>query len=267
MRRLKLLLVLVLMFVFVALPVQGAFADVSATDTIKVIRVDFGQSYNFDNWVIDGTGNFNDPKFIDENKITVVAQILGYRSFPLSVGSAGGAKARYMEITLYPGATLSRVDLKMGNTLVVSFSNSDLTDITPTPTPTSTPVPTASPSATPSPTATATTVPTSIPKPTATPTPSETPTPKPTVTPEQPDGDRALLTITFINGTEKEYDLPESEVEAFVNWYDARDAGRGSGMYAIDKHSNNKGPFSKRKNYVVFDKILTFEVSEYTISK
>ncbi|KWX74022.1 galactose oxidase [Paenibacillus jilunlii] len=76
-----------------------------------------------------------------------------------------------------------------------------------------------------------------------------------------------MLTVTFINGTEKEYDLPRTEVDAFLNWYDARDAGRGPGSYAIDKHTNNKGPFKKRKDYVVFDKILNFEVSEYTTTE
>ncbi len=90
-------------------------------------------------------------------------------------------------------------------------------------------------------------------------------TPKKVVQPDpEPTGDRAILTIILINGIEKEYDLSSSEVEAFVKWYDARDAGRGPGMYAIDKHTNNKGPFSKRKDYIVFDKILTFEVSEYS---
>ncbi|MEK3658200.1 hypothetical protein NSQ29_01395 [Paenibacillus sp. FSL F4-0236] len=104
--------------------------------------------------------------------------------------------------------------------------------------------------------------PTPTPTPTVTPTP--TATPKPTATPEQPTGDRAILTITLVNGTEKEYDLPIVEVDAFLKWYDSRDAGRGPGSYAIDKHSYNKGPFSKRNDYVVFDKILIFEVSEYT---
>ncbi|WP_353959070.1 galactose oxidase [Paenibacillus sp. PK1-4R] len=55
-----------------------------------------------------------------------------------------------------------------------------------------------------------------------------------------------------------------SEVNAFLNWYDARDGGAGPAKFAINKYSNNKGPFSKRTNYVIFDKILTFEVSEYT---
>ncbi|MEK4196117.1 hypothetical protein NYE59_23770 [Paenibacillus sp. FSL L8-0323] len=146
-----------------------------------------------------------------------------------------------------------------GTGVVISEFNAYGTVSTPSPSPTITPEPT--------PTATATPVPTSTPSPTVSPTPTPTPpvTPKPTATPEQPSGDRAILTVTLINGSEKEYDLPMSEVEAFINWYDARDAGRGPGSYAIDKHSNNKGPFSKRKDYVVFDKILTFEVSEYTI--
>ncbi|MNV95223.1 hypothetical protein D3C71_1900920 [compost metagenome] len=65
-------------------------------------------------------------------------------------------------------------------------------------------------------------------------------------------------------GIEKEYDLPIDEVQAFLDWYDARDAGSGPAKYAINKHNNNKGPFIKRTDYVIFDKILTFEVSEYT---
>ncbi|OKP92497.1 hypothetical protein [Paenibacillus sp. P32E] len=137
--------------------------------------------------------------------------------------------------------------------------------IPPTPEPTETP--TATPTTAPSPTPTATPTPTVTPTATPSPTPTATTTPKPTTTPEQPTGDRAILTITLINGVEKEYDLPIAEVNAFLTWYDNRDAGRGPGMYAIDKHTNNKGPFKKRKNYVVFDKILTYEVSEYTAAE
>ncbi len=143
--------------------------------------------------------------------------------------------------------------------------------ITSTVTPTASPEPTATPSATPEPTATpsATSTPTASPTAAPTPTPTITPTPTPTVTPNPtPDtGDRAILTITLVNGTEKEYDLPMSEVESFLNWYDQRDAGRGPGSYAIDKHENNKGPFKNRKDYVIFDKILTFEVNEYDVTE
>lgn len=83
--------------------------------------------------------------------------------------------------------------------------------------------------------------------------------------PEQPSGDRAILTITITTGLEKEYDLSMDEVNEFLNWYDTKDAGSGPSKYAIDKHDNNKGPFSKRTDYVIFNNILTFEVNEYSI--
>ncbi|GGF63932.1 hypothetical protein GCM10010912_06250 [Paenibacillus albidus] len=96
------------------------------------------------------------------------------------------------------------------------------------------------------------------------PTPIVTPSPTTTPTPEQPTGDRAILVITMNTGLEKEFDLSISEVNAFLNWYDTVS---GSARYGIDKHNNNKGPYSKRTDYVVHDKILTFEVSEYTLTE
>lgn len=87
-------------------------------------------------------------------------------------------------------------------------------------------------------------------------------TPDP-VTPS-PNGDRAILVVTMITGLEKEYDLPLTDVEAFMSWYDAKGAGIGPAKFAINKYTNNKGPFNKRTDYVIFDKILTFEVSEYS---
>lgn len=91
------------------------------------------------------------------------------------------------------------------------------------------------------------------------PTQHETPTQH-----EEPSDNRAILVVTMTTGLEKEYDLPMSDVNAFLNWYDARGAGTGPAKFEINKYSNNKGPFSKRKDYVIFDKILTFEVSEYS---
>lgn len=76
-------------------------------------------------------------------------------------------------------------------------------------------------------------------------------------------GDRAILTITMTSGLEKEFDLSIEEINAFLDWYDAKDAGTGAAKFAINKHHNNKGPFSSRKDYVIFDKILTFSVDEY----
>lgn len=80
----------------------------------------------------------------------------------------------------------------------------------------------------------------------------------------EPSGDRAILTVTLTTGLEKEFDLSIEEVNAFLEWYDARDTGTGSAKYGINKHTNNKGPFSSRKEYVVFDKILTFSIDEYS---
>lgn len=89
------------------------------------------------------------------------------------------------------------------------------------------------------------------------------PNPEPNPQPE-PSSDRAILVVTMITGLEKEYDLSMSEVNAFINWYDTKDAGSGPSKYAINKHNNNKGPFNKRIDYVIFNNILTFEVNEYT---
>ncbi|UHA73844.1 discoidin domain-containing protein [Paenibacillus sp. 481] len=93
------------------------------------------------------------------------------------------------------------------------------------------------------------------------------PKPDPKPDPEQPKGNRAILVVTLSTGLEKEFDLSMAEVNAFIDWYEAKSNGIGSAKFAINKHNNNKGPFSSRKDYVIFDKILTFEVSEYNISK
>lgn len=91
-------------------------------------------------------------------------------------------------------------------------------------------------------------------------------TPQGTVKPDpKPEkGDRALLTITMTTGLEKEYDISMTEVNAFIDWYEAKSNGTGTAKFMIDKSTNNKGPFNSRKDYVIFDKILTFEVNEYT---
>ncbi|MDP9675439.1 hypothetical protein J2W97_001422 [Paenibacillus jamilae] len=77
-------------------------------------------------------------------------------------------------------------------------------------------------------------------------------------------GNRAILIVTMITGLEKEFDLSMDEVYSFIEWYEGKQAGTGTASYAIDKHNNNKGPFSNRNDYVIFNKILTFEVSEYS---
>ncbi|WP_342561187.1 SPRY domain-containing protein [Paenibacillus sp. FSL R7-0345] len=113
-------------------------------------------------------------------------------------------------------------------------------EVTATPTPTATPEPT----------------------PTITPEPTVTPEPSPSATPEVPSGSRAILTVTLTSGDDKEFDLPMNEVNEFLKWYDS---ASGSARYGINKHDSNKGPFSKRTEYVIHDKILTFEISEYNV--
>lgn len=90
-------------------------------------------------------------------------------------------------------------------------------------------------------------------------------TPK-SVVPPIPDSNanKAILVVTLLTGLEKEFDLSMDEVNAFIDWYENKSNGSGSAKYAIDKHNNNKGPFISRKEYMIYDKILTFEVSEYS---
>ncbi|AJS61383.1 galactose oxidase [Paenibacillus sp. IHBB 10380] len=49
-----------------------------------------------------------------------------------------------------------------------------------------------------------------------------------------------------------------------MNWYDTRDTGTGPEKFGINKYSNNKGPFSRCTDYVIFNNILSFEANEYT---
>lgn len=89
------------------------------------------------------------------------------------------------------------------------------------------------------------------------------PSPEPVEGEDEWENKRALLVITLVNGIEKEYDLSMKEVNAFIDWYELKQEGTGKASYAIDKHDNNRGPFKSRKDYILFDRILTFEVSEY----
>ncbi|MEK4527293.1 hypothetical protein NST38_17920 [Paenibacillus sp. FSL H8-0104] len=63
-------------------------------------------------------------------------------------------------------------------------------------------------------------------------------------------------------GLEKEFDLIMQEVNSFIDWYEAKQAGSGKTSYAIDKHENKKGPFKSNKDQILYDRVLTFEVSE-----
>ncbi|MGO4532074.1 fibronectin type III domain-containing protein [Paenibacillus sp. 2TAF8] len=84
------------------------------------------------------------------------------------------------------------------------------------------------------------------------------------VTPHASDKTKALLTIYVSGGQIKEYDLTMVEVQAFIEWFNKKEAGTGSSMYKFTKNWN-KGPFKTRTEYVIFDKILSFDVDEYEV--
>lgn len=95
-------------------------------------------------------------------------------------------------------------------------------------------------------------------------TPVATDPGNPSEPPVDNSGDRALLAIMLNTGEMKEYDLSMSEVNAFISWYEQRASGSGPVTFAINKHNNNKGPFTNRKDYMIYDKIITFEVNSYS---
>jgi len=72
---------------------------------------------------------------------------------------------------------------------------------------------------------------------------------------------RAILVITMIDGSEKEYDLTIQEVNAFLNWYDTKAEGTGKAYYVFN--NNITGPYTANKDYIIFDKIMEFKIMEY----
>jgi uncharacterized protein YjdB len=74
----------------------------------------------------------------------------------------------------------------------------------------------------------------------------------------------AILTITMTNGNVKSYTVPMTKVNDFINWYDNRVSGSsGKAYYTFDK-TDNLQPFTKKTEYLIFDKISSYEVDEYT---
>ncbi|WP_256026389.1 hypothetical protein [Paenibacillus polymyxa] len=209
----------------------------------KMVMIDLGTDRTIDSYKLKSDSKNLRNSFYDRDT--------GYIGiFETNVGNGELKKLpnekkveRVRFVTLY---SLSGEDINISE---LDFFNSKDTVPAPEPSPTPDPKPTPEPTPTPNPT------------PSPEPNPSE---PTEPTEPAQPTGDRAILTVTMDNGFDKEFDLSKKELNAFIAWYDAKDAGRGASFFAIDKHNNNKGPFSNRKDYVIFNKILTFEVSEYS---
>ncbi|MFS0657136.1 kelch repeat-containing protein [Bacillus sp. 179-C3.3 HS] len=73
---------------------------------------------------------------------------------------------------------------------------------------------------------------------------------------------KGILSITMINGLQKDYLLSMKEINDFLSWYKERSFGIGLNFYEInDEH--NKGPFTTKKDYVVYPNILMFDIKQY----
>nr|WP_084315242.1 Ig-like domain-containing protein [Clostridium hydrogeniformans] len=74
----------------------------------------------------------------------------------------------------------------------------------------------------------------------------------------------AILSISLVNGATKEYDVSMEEVDKFINWFEERANGKGPATYAFNKKIS---PYKTVKEYIVHDKIVSFEVREYEGTK
>lgn len=80
-------------------------------------------------------------------------------------------------------------------------------------------------------------------------------------TPTPPTGtNTALLKVTMSTGDIMEYEMTSAQLIAFTNWYDS--GASGNPTFAVSK-AYNIGPFISRTDYLVFDKIVDYEILEY----
>ncbi|MDM5231498.1 Ig-like domain-containing protein [Lysinibacillus pakistanensis] len=80
-----------------------------------------------------------------------------------------------------------------------------------------------------------------------------------TVIVKKPNNDfsSAILSITLVNGITKEYDVTNAVLNNYLNWFDT---AQGTSTF---KFSKTISPYKKVTEYVVHDKIASFEVREY----
>ncbi|MFF2175308.1 Ig-like domain-containing protein [Lysinibacillus sp. NPDC058147] len=67
----------------------------------------------------------------------------------------------------------------------------------------------------------------------------------------------AILSITLVNGITKEYDVTNTVLTNYLNWFDN---AQGTSTF---KFSKTISPYKKVTEYIVHDKIASFEVREY----
>ncbi|MBK3493846.1 Ig-like domain-containing protein [Viridibacillus sp. YIM B01967] len=67
----------------------------------------------------------------------------------------------------------------------------------------------------------------------------------------------AILSITLVNGITKEYDVTNKVLNNYLNWFEN---AQGTSTF---KFSKTLSPYKKVTEYIVHDKITSFEVREY----
>ncbi|WP_068984421.1 Ig-like domain-containing protein [Lysinibacillus xylanilyticus] len=71
------------------------------------------------------------------------------------------------------------------------------------------------------------------------------------------DSSNAILSITLVNGITKEYDVTNKVLNDYLKWFDS---AQGKSTF---KFSKTISPYKKVTEYIVHDKIASFEVREY----
>lgn len=82
--------------------------------------------------------------------------------------------------------------------------------------------------------------------------------------PIEENKNNAILSISLVNGATKEYDVSMEEVDKFINWFEEKSNGKGPSTYSFNKKIS---PYKSVKEYIVHDKIASFEVKEYETVK
>ncbi|MEK4845545.1 hypothetical protein ACIGEH_13745 [Bacillus altitudinis] len=73
---------------------------------------------------------------------------------------------------------------------------------------------------------------------------------------------KGILSITMNQWVTKGLLLSMKEINDFLNWCKERSFGIGMNFYEIN-NEHNKGPFTSKKDYVVYQNILMFDIKQY----
>lgn len=87
-----------------------------------------------------------------------------------------------------------------------------------------------------------------------------------TVTVTDLSKNRAVLSVTYVSGMVREYNLPMNEINDFIKAFKNRASSGSDGLFVVNMPANND-PYASKKEYIVLDKVQFFDVNEYAVSK